>query len=73
MDDKLKDYIVCKMQKANLALKEAKLLFENEMYDTSPSRLYYSLFYAASALLISKNLNPKTHSGIKSLLIRNSF
>jgi len=30
-------------------------------------------FYAASALLISKGLNPKTHSGIKSLLNKEFF
>lgn len=73
MDDKIKDYITYKLQKAARSIKEAKLLYENGMYETSVSRLYYASFYAANALLTSSGLNPKTHSGTKSLLNKEYF
>lgn len=61
------DYIAYKLKKADEALREAKLLFENNFNDAAISRLYYAAFYAISALLINLNLNPKTHQGVKSL------
>jgi len=35
---------------------------------TSPSRLYYYIFYHVRALLLSKGLEPKTHEGSLRLL-----
>jgi uncharacterized protein (UPF0332 family) len=62
-----KDYINYKLQKAAQALKEAKLLMENGMYDTAVSRLYYAAFYSVNALLAANGFNPKTHSGSKTI------
>lgn len=73
MEDKIKDYITYKMQKAAVSIKEAKLLHENGMNETAVSRLYYAVFYAANALLTSAGLNPKTHTGTKSLLNKEYF
>jgi uncharacterized protein (UPF0332 family) len=73
MDDRTKDYVDYKLQKAGMALKEAKLLFENRMFETSVSRLYYAAFYAANALLTKEGLNAKTHTGTKSLLNKEFF
>lgn len=61
------DYINYKLMKAEEALKEAQLLFDNNFNDASISRLYYAAFYAINALLINLDLNPKTHQGVKSL------
>lgn len=61
------DYINYKLQKAAQSLKEARLLIINGMNDTAMSRLYYAAFYAVSALLVSKDYNPKTHVGVKTL------
>ena len=62
------EYISYKLQKAGQAMKEARLLIDNKMTDTAVSRLYYASFYAVNALLVSNDFNPKTHSGVKSLL-----
>lgn len=73
MDDKTKDYVKYKLQKAAVSIKEAKLLYENGMNETAVSRLYYAAFYAANALLTNDGLNPKTHTGTKSLLNKEYF
>lgn len=64
---KKKDYINFKLQKAAQSVKEARLLMENGMNDTAVSRLYYAAFYAVNALLTANGLNPKTHSGSKTM------
>ncbi len=73
MDDKTKDYVIYKLQKAAVSIKEAKLLHENGMNETAVSRLYYAAFYAANALLTNDGLNAKTHTGTKSLLNKEYF
>ncbi|RLD54586.1 MAG: hypothetical protein DRJ05_14375, partial [Bacteroidetes bacterium] len=45
---------------------EAKLLAANGHWNTTVNRLYYTLFYAAHALLLMIDVNTKTHSGTKS-------
>ena len=50
----------------SLSLEEleiASLLLEREHYRTCLSRSYYSIYYAAKALLLSKNLDASTHKG----------
>jgi uncharacterized protein (UPF0332 family) len=73
VDDKIKDYVIYKLQKAAVSIKEAKLLYENGMNETAVSRLYYAAYYAANALLTSDGLNAKTHTGTKSLLNKEYF
>ena len=41
---------------------------QNQLYNTALNRLYYAYFYATTAILLSKNLFPKTHSGTTALL-----
>ena len=51
----------------SLALEEldiATLLLEREHYRTSISRSYYSMYYAAQALLLSQNIDASTHKGL---------
>jgi len=50
-----------------LALEEldiASLLVERQHYRTSISRSYYSMYYAAQALLLSQNIDTSTHKGL---------
>jgi len=50
-----------------LALEEldiASLLVERQHYRTSISRSYYSMHYAAQALLLSQNIDTSTHKGL---------
>ena len=57
------DIIDSAFQKAEEALKVAKLNFDNGYYSASINRSYYAVFYAAKALLLKKGINTKKHSG----------
>lgn len=61
------EYLKLRMEKADELLKQAALLLENKWLDGAVNRIYYSIFYATSALLYTKKLYPKTHLGVKSL------
>ena len=61
------EYIKYKIEKANEAIAVAKLLTLNKYFADALAKCYYAAFYAVSAALINKELNPKTHSGAKSL------
>ena len=52
------------MDKVNTKLKSSKLLIELGDYSDSVSLSYYAMFLTAKALLIKKNIFPKTHSGL---------
>ena len=41
---------------------------ENQFYITAINRLYYSCYHATRALLLTKDLIPKTHGGVVSQL-----
>ena len=45
-------------------LDTAELLYKNNRYRPSISRAYYSMFYAAQALLISGGFDTSTHKGV---------
>ena len=44
------------------------MLIDNSFYNTAINRLYYSCFHATKALLLTKDLIPKTHSGTATIL-----
>jgi len=46
-------------------LEEADILAKTSHWNTVSNRLYYSLFYAVSSLLIKNEIEGSTHSGIK--------
>lgn len=60
--------IQLKLQKARALINEVDILMENSFYDTVINRLYYGCFHATKALLLTKDLTPKTHSGVINLL-----
>lgn len=62
-----KDLVLYRIEKAQGALKDANILAESERWNTSVNRLYYSCFYAVSALLIQDGLSSSKHTGIRSL------
>ena len=59
-----KDLIDHYLEKSENKIKAAELLFENGFYNDCISRCYYSMFWAAKALLLIKGLNVKTHKGL---------
>ncbi|MEO8171571.1 MAG: HEPN domain-containing protein [Sediminibacterium sp.] len=60
--------IELKLAKAKSLLEEVGVLMEHHFYDTAINRLYYSCFHATKALLLTRDLVPKTHSGVIALL-----
>lgn len=54
-----------RMQCAQEALEEATLLIQQELWRGSMNRLYYAMFYAAVALLATRDVYPKTHKGVR--------
>lgn len=55
------------IKKANRFLKSAEILFKSGDYDSTASRAHYAMFNMVEALLITKNISPKSHSGLISL------
>jgi uncharacterized protein len=70
MEGDLKDYIVYRLSRAGETLNDAKILAENKSWNSCVNRLYYSSFYAVTALLISKGFEAKTHNGVKTIFFK---
>lgn len=67
-DDDRRAIVEYRMEKADIALSEAKKVAEIGLWNISANRLYYCLYYIVSALFISKGLTPHTHKGVIILL-----
>ena len=48
-------------------LSEANVIKDLGYFSTALNRYYYACFYAVTALLLTQELNPKTHSGVRTL------
>jgi len=59
------DYIDYRIQSSKETLKAAKLLAENSHWNSAINRLYYSCFYAISALLYKYDIDSNSHAGLK--------
>jgi len=57
-----------KIVKASSLLTEIDVLIQHHFYATAVNRLYYACFHATKALLLTKDLIPKTHSGVIAML-----
>jgi uncharacterized protein (UPF0332 family) len=62
-----RNFVVASLERAEKALKSAKLLEENGELEDAASRAYYAMFHTARALLFSKGMSAKTHRGTISL------
>ena len=65
MSEYKKDYIKYRIEKSEQAYSDAKLLADNESWNASVNRLYYSCYYIVSALTLQDNIISQTHSGLK--------
>jgi uncharacterized protein (UPF0332 family) len=65
--EELKEQIQSIIKKAIRSIKAAKRLIGDEDYDFASSRLYYAVYYAMEAVLLTKNLTSSKHTGIISL------
>lgn len=52
------------LERAEVKLTAAIVLFENNLLNDTISEAYYSMFHAAKALLTLKDHHPKTHKGL---------
>ena len=65
MTDKDRSALITdKLLRAKSTLAEADLLINNDYFNAAVNRIYYACFYAVSALLISKSINTRKHSGV---------
>jgi uncharacterized protein (UPF0332 family) len=53
--------------KSRETFNEVKLHIANELWNTAVNRLYYACYYAVTALLISKEIQPHTHAGVRQM------
>ncbi len=60
----LKEQIKRIIKKANRSIKAAKQMADDGDFDFALSRLYYAVFYAMEAVLLTKNLSSSKHSGV---------
>ena len=60
-----------RLECAQESLDDARLLARSDRWNACVNRLYYSCFYAVSALLARDGLSASRHTGIRSLFNRN--
>lgn len=60
--------ICLKVKKARVLLAEVDVHIQFKFYETAINRLYYGCYHIVRALLLTKDLVPKTHSGVVSNL-----
>lgn len=61
-----KEYAIYRIKSAYDTLNAAKVLANNEFWNSTVNRLYYALFYAVNALLLVNDIQAKSHSSAKS-------
>jgi uncharacterized protein (UPF0332 family) len=66
--DNRRDNIHAELERATEALAAATLLYDNGYICDAISRLYYFVLYNVRALLLSKDLEPRSHDGALRLL-----
>ena len=54
------------IEKARRSLDATLHLFRGGFYEDAVSRAYYSMYFAAKALLLKRNITVKTHKGLLS-------
>lgn len=61
------EYVIYRLQRAEETLMEADCLASNHHFSGAVNRLYYSCYYAVSALLIAKEIQATTHLGVRGM------
>ena len=63
-----KGLIAYRLKRASETIAEAEYNAKGGYYNTAVNRLYYSAYYATSALMLAYGLKTSTHAGVKTLL-----
>ena len=64
------DLVKYRLKKAKDTLSDSKKYVENATLESTINRIYYSMFYAVSGLLITMRLSSSKHSGVLSIFNR---
>jgi uncharacterized protein len=59
------EYVLYRLESARKTYDAARVLADNGFWNSAVNRLYYALFYAVNALLVSNNIQTKSHSATK--------
>jgi len=62
-DENRKDIVAYRIERAFVALEQAKGNLQMGYLEITANRLYYAAYYAASALLIANEIRVKSHEG----------
>ena len=62
-DENRKDIVAYRIERAFIALEQAKANLQMNYLEITVNRLYYAAYYAASALLIAYEIRVKSHEG----------
>lgn len=63
-DTNKKINIEMEIEKGKSCLKQADILFKNDEYDGAVSRAYYAIFHHASAMVLTKGIEARSHEGL---------
>jgi uncharacterized protein (UPF0332 family) len=61
------DLIKYRLSRSKDTYDDAKILADNERWNSAINRLYYSAYYAVIAILLKYDYKPTTHNGAKSV------
>ncbi len=64
-DEQRRDIVRYRIENAQKTLSEVESHRENGFYNTAVNRMYYACYYAATAMLISKCIEVKSHDGVR--------
>lgn len=67
MSGNISDLVSYRINRAQETLKEAKTMLENGYWNAAVNRIYYSCYYAVSALLLRKSVETTSHKGIRQM------
>ena len=69
--EEIEAVVAYRKEKAYNTLKEAEDMIDTKHWNLAIQRLYYACFYMASALLMSRGINARTHNGVVGQLGQN--
>jgi len=70
MNKETKEIVNYRLKRARETLEDAYRLFQNDSLYSSVNRIYYSMFYAVNALLLTDGLVSSKHSGVRALFLK---
>lgn len=62
-DENRRDIVVYRVERSEIALKQAKANLEMGFLEVAANRLYYAAYYVVSALLIAHRIPARSHEG----------